>query len=37
VAEGNYDAIEAHCRADVLRTKALAERLGYLKAVEQAV
>jgi len=37
VAEGNYDAIEAHCRADVLRVKALAERLGYLKAVEQAV
>jgi uncharacterized protein YprB with RNaseH-like and TPR domain len=30
VAAGDWPAVEAHCRADVLATKALANRLGYL-------
>lgn len=28
VAEGQWEAVGAHCRSDVLKTKALAERLG---------
>lgn len=31
VAAGDWPAIAAHCRADILTTKALAERLGLLK------
>ena len=31
VTEGNWDAVAAHCRADVLKTRALAERMGLLK------
>lgn len=31
VTEGKWDAVAAHCRADVLKTKALAERMGLLK------
>ena len=31
VAEGNWEAVQAHCRADVLKTKALAERVGVLQ------
>lgn len=31
VAEGQWDAVAAHCRADVLKTKALAKRLGLLQ------
>lgn len=30
VRAGEWDAVAAHCRADVLRTKALATRLGYV-------
>lgn len=32
VAEGKWEDVAAHCRADVLKTKALAERMGMLKA-----
>lgn len=31
VTEGKWDDVAAHCRADVLKTKALAERMGMLK------
>lgn len=31
VAEGDWEAVRAHCRADVLKTKALAERVGVLQ------
>lgn len=31
VSEGKWDEVAAHCRADVLKTKALAERMGLLK------
>lgn len=31
VTEGKWEAVAAHCRADVLKTKALAQRLGLLK------
>lgn len=30
VAAGNWNGVEAHCRADVEKTAALARRLGYL-------
>lgn len=32
VKAGEWDRIAAHCRSDVLKTKALAERMGFLKA-----
>jgi hypothetical protein len=32
VAAGEWDKVAAHCRADVLKTKALAERMGLIKA-----
>lgn len=32
VMDGQWDAVASHCRADVLKTKALAERMGILKA-----
>lgn len=31
VSEGQWEAVAAHCRADVLKTRALAERLGVLR------
>lgn len=31
VAAGDWPSVEAHCRADVLKTKALAERMGLLR------
>jgi hypothetical protein len=31
VTEGKWEAVAAHCRADVLKTRALAERMGVLK------
>lgn len=34
VKDGQWDDVVAHCRADVLATKALATRLGVLPAVE---
>lgn len=34
VKDGKWDDVVAHCRADVLATKALASRLGVLPAVE---
>lgn len=37
VQEGKWDAIEQHCRADVLRTKALALRVGAIPAHVEAV
>lgn len=35
VKAGEWDAIAAHCRSDIAKTKALAERLGYLSPVAQ--
>lgn len=32
VRAGEWDAVALHCRADVLKTAAVAERLGYLAA-----
>lgn len=32
VTEGKWTDVAAHCRADVLKTRALAERMGILKA-----
>lgn len=39
VAAGDWNAVCEHCRADVLKTKALAERMGLLKpqSVEEMV
>jgi hypothetical protein len=36
VKAGDWEAVEAHCRADVLGTKWLAERMGLLQRVEAA-
>lgn len=33
IAAGDWAAVEAHCRNDVLKTKALAERLGVIRPV----
>jgi predicted PolB exonuclease-like 3'-5' exonuclease len=33
VAAGEWDKVAAHCRADVLKTTALAERMGLLKPI----
>lgn len=33
VAANDWAAVEAHCRADLIKTRALAERLGHLAAV----
>lgn len=33
VAAGDWSAVAAHCRADLVKTRALAERLGILSAV----
>lgn len=35
VADGQWDAIAAHCRADLVKTRALAERMGLLQARPQ--
>jgi len=37
VAAGEWDKVAAHCRADVLKTKALAERMGLLKTQPEMV
>lgn len=34
VKAGDWDAVAAHCRADLTKTRRLAERLGVLSAVE---
>lgn len=31
VADGHWEAVAAHCRADVLKTRALAERMGIVQ------
>ena len=36
VAEGHWDLVEAHVRCDVLKTTALAARMGHLKALAVA-
>jgi hypothetical protein len=33
IKEGNWQGVEAHCRADLERTRLLAERVGVLQAV----
>lgn len=37
VAEGDWSAVEGHVRADVIKTAALAKRLGYLSTVNAEV
>lgn len=37
VAAGEWDKVAAHCRADVLKTKALAERMGLLRMQPEMV
>lgn len=37
VAEGNWEAVAAHCEADVRKTKALAARMGLLKLQPEMV
>jgi uncharacterized protein YprB with RNaseH-like and TPR domain len=36
VKAGDWNAVAAHCRADITRTKALAARLGYINISEPA-
>lgn len=35
VTTGDWNGVQGHCHADVLATRALAKRLGYLRGVEQ--
>lgn len=37
VRAGEWEGVRAHCHADVLATKALAARLGYLTATQERV
>jgi predicted PolB exonuclease-like 3'-5' exonuclease len=37
VEAGRWEEVASHCRADVLKTRALATRLGYLQYVAEAV
>jgi len=36
VAAGDWDGVTAHCRADVIKTRELARRIGVLPAHEEA-